>query len=89
MFNCDGGVCFSMRFIRRFGTYFPYSTNRVILEESMLISDVMYHTPGESGAFNYIEVSDDLDCLASVVSEPGAFDVDSLLVGTSVSFIQV
>lgn len=89
MFNCYGGVCFSMRFIRRFGTYFPYSTNRVILEESMLISDVMYHTPGESGAFNYIEASDDLDCLTSIVSEPGAVSVDSLLVGTSVSFIQV
>jgi hypothetical protein len=40
----------------------------------MLISDVMYHTPGESGAFNYIEAS---------------VSVDSLLVGTSVSFIQV
>ena len=89
MFNCYGGVCFSMRFIRRFGTYFPYSTNRVILEESMLISDVMYHTPGESGAFNCIEASDDLDCLTSIVSEPGAVSVDSLLVGTSVSFIQV
>jgi len=78
-----------MRFIRRFGTYFPYSTNRVILEESMLISDVMYHTPGESGAFNYIGVSDDLDCLGLVSSNPGAVDIEPLLVGTSVSFIQV
>jgi len=105
-----------MRFIRRFGTYFPYSTNRLVLEEfmlvydmmyhtpsesddlncvevsgSMLVYDMMYHTPSKSDDFNCVEVSDGLDCSSSAASgsEPGKVGVEPLLVGTSVSFIQV
>lgn len=44
MFNCYGGVCFSMRFIRRFGTYFPYSRNRVVILDWLGIKSKLNYT---------------------------------------------
>lgn len=58
MFNCHGGVCFSMRFIRRFGTYFPYSRNRVVILDCVNVLDGGVAIYSTSQFYNDFGVSD-------------------------------
>ena len=78
MFNCYGGVCFSMRFIRRFGTYFPYSRNRVVildwlgielkLNYSQFYSETESNTNSEIISINDIIAKNQINANSEIIS---------------------
>jgi len=78
MFNCHGGVCFSMRFIRRFGTYFPYSRNRVVildwlgiklkLNYSQFYSETEFNTNSEIISINDIIAKNQINANSEIIS---------------------
>jgi len=70
MFNCYGGVCFSMtRFVRQFGRYSKYNSSRInVISHFTLPDNCMLSS---LDAFSYVGVFGNLDSVGIYGKECG------------------